>query len=101
MLGRYEVSLMPESPLQFTFDQLLENPRYERPLIVDDRRCHGGFDKDGHYQSPRTVWRNPAIEAWQEQHRATSPLPLIEVPQDVVPPYTPNVAQARFLLKYG
>ncbi len=90
-----------ESRLNFSFDELLENPRYDRTLIVNDRRCHGGFDKDGHYQSPRTVWRNPAVKAWQEQHLATSSLPLVEVPQDVIPPYTPNVAQARFLLQNG
>lgn len=90
-----------ESRLSFSFDELLENPKYVRTLIVNDRRCHGGFDKDGNYQSPRTVWRNPAIRAWQEQHLATSELPLVEVPADVVPPYTPNVAQARFLLKNG
>ncbi len=90
-----------ESRLNFSFDELLENPQYDGTLIVNDRRCHGGFDKDGNYQSPRTIWRNPAIKAWQEQHLATSALPLVEVPSDVVPPYTPNVAQARFLLKNG
>ena len=87
--------------LSFSFDELLENPKYDRTLIVNGRRCHGGFDKDGNYQSPRTIWRNPAIKAWQEQHLATSSLPLVEVPREVVPPYTPNVAQARFLLKNG
>lgn len=86
-----------ESKLNFSWEELLENPKYHRTLIVNDRRCHGGFDPDGNYQSPRTVWRNPAIKAWQEQHLATSPTPLVEVPRDVVPPYTPNVAQARFL----
>jgi hypothetical protein len=90
-----------ESKLNFSLDELLENPKYDRNLIVKDRRCHGGFDKDGNYQSPRTIWRNPAIKAWQEQHLATSPLPLVEIPHEVVPPYTPNVAQARFLLKNG
>lgn len=88
-----------ESRLSFSFDEILQNPNYDRPLIVNGRRCHGGFDKDGQYQSPRTVWRNPAIKVWQEQHLATSNLPLVEVPREVVPPYTPNVAQARFLLK--
>ena len=88
-----------ESKLNFTFEELLENPKYDRNLIVNDRRCHGGFDKDGGYRSPRTVWRVPAIEAWQKQHLATSHLPLVEIPRDAVPPYTPNVAQARFLLK--
>ena len=90
-----------ESRLNFSFDEILQNPEYDRPLIVNGRRCHGGFDKDGNYHSPRTVWRNPAIAAWQEQHLATSELPLVEVPREVVPPYTPNVAQARFLLKNG
>jgi hypothetical protein len=90
-----------QSKLNFSFDELLENPGYDHRLIVNGRRCHGGFDKDGRYQSPRTVWRNPAIEAWQEQHRVSSSLPLVEVPREVVPPYTPNVAQARFLLKNG
>jgi hypothetical protein len=90
-----------QSKLNFSFDELLENPRYDRTLIVNDRRCHGGFDRDGNYQSPRTVWRNPAIKAWQEQHLATSALPLVEISGDVIPPYTPNVAQTRFLLKNG
>jgi hypothetical protein len=90
-----------ESTLTFSFDELLENPKYDRTLSVNGRRCHGGFDKDGNYQSPRTVWRNPAIKAWQKQHLATSALPLVEVPREVIPPYTPNVAQARFLLKNG
>ena len=90
-----------ESTLNFSVDELLKNPKYDRTLIVNDRRCHGGFDKEGNYQSPRSVRRNPAIKAWQEQHVATSMLPLVEVPRDVIPPYTPNVAQARFLLKNG
>ncbi len=90
-----------ESRLNFSFEELLENPKYDRTLVINDRRCHGGFDKNGNYQSPRTVGRNPAIKAWQEQHRATSRLPLVEVPRDVIPAYTPNVDQARFLLKNG
>jgi hypothetical protein len=90
-----------ESKLSFSREELLQNPKYHRTLIVNGRQCHGGFDQDGSYQSPRTVWRNPAIKAWQDQHLATSSLPLVEIPRDVVPPYTPNVAQARFLLKNG
>jgi len=90
-----------DSRLSFSAEELLENPKYDRTLIVNDRRCHGGFDKDGNYQSPRTIWRNPAIKAWQAQHLATSMLPLVEVPREVIAPYTPNVAQARFLLKNG
>lgn len=90
-----------ESRLDFSFAELLENPDYHQPLVVKGRRCHGGFDQDGNYRSPRTVWRVPAIEAWQEQHLAHSALPLVEIPREVIPPYTPNVEQARFLIKNG
>src|SRR5262249_50246993 len=37
----------------------------------------------------------------QKQHAATSEHSLIEIPREVIPPYTPNPAQARFLLKHG
>lgn len=90
-----------QSRLDFSFDELLENPNYHQPLIVKGRRCHGGFDPDGSYRSPRTVWRVPAITAWQEQHLATSPLALAEIPRDAIPPYTPNLAQMRFLIGNG
>ncbi len=90
-----------ESQLNFTVDQLLSNARFDAPLIVGGLRCHGGFDADGRYRSPRTLWRVPAIEAWQKQHLATSPVPLVEVPLNCVPPHLPNVAQGRLLLKAG
>src|SRR6266851_4894517 len=64
-------------------------------------RCHGGFDTDGHYRSPRTRWRNPAVKAWQEQHLKNSPLPLVEIPRDCVPPHLPSVEQAKLLLREG
>ena len=46
-------------------------PAVAEPLIAGGVRCHGGFDDDGTYVSPRTRFRVPAIEAWQEQHRRT------------------------------
>ena len=91
---------MGDSKPSFSSEELLENPHYDSPLIVNGVRCHGGFDVDGNYRSPRTRWRVPAIAAWQEQHIRTSH-PLLEVPEDCVPPYTPNVEQAKFLLRAG
>jgi hypothetical protein len=88
-----------ESRLNFSSAELLANVPTKDPLIVKGVRCHGGFDADGNYHSPRTLWRVPAIKAWQEQHRATSPLPLVEIPDDVVPPHAPSFAQTRFLLR--
>ncbi len=90
-----------ESRLDFSSAQLLANVATKDPLIIKGVRCHGGFDADGNYHSPRTLWRVPAIKAWQEQHRATSPLPLVEIPDDVVPPHAPSVAQTKFLLREG
>src|SRR5437588_10718895 len=90
-----------ESRLAFKFEELLGNPKYDAPLIAGGVRCHGGFDADGHYLSPRTLWRNPAIRAWQEQHLATSQHPLVEIPKDAIPPHLPSVEQAKLLLKEG
>lgn len=90
-----------ESRLAFKFDELLASPNLNAPLIAGGVRCHGGFDADGNYISPRTLWRNPAIRAWQEQHLRTSSLPIVEIPKDAIPPHLPSVAQAKLLLKEG
>src|SRR5579872_1625755 len=90
-----------ESRLEFKFDELLSSPKLDAPLIAGGVRCHGGFDANGKYVSPRTLWRNPAIRAWQDQHLATSPLPLVEIPKDAVPPHLPSVEQAKLLLREG
>jgi hypothetical protein len=90
-----------ESRHEFSFEELLSNPKFDAPLVAGGVRCHGGFDADGNYASPRTLVRNPAVSAWQEQHLKTSPLPLVEIPKDAVPPHLPSVAQAKLLLKEG
>src|SRR5215475_2252215 len=90
-----------ESRLSFSQDEILANVSVKEPLIVNGVRCHGGFDADGVYHSPRTLWRVPAINAWQRQHRETSPIPLFEIPDDAVPPHSPSVEQARMLIREG
>ncbi len=90
-----------ESALNFSYEQLLSNVKLDAPLIVGGLRCHGGFDADGIYRSPRTMWRVPGIEAWQKQHLATSVVPLVEITADCVPPHLPSVAQAKLMLKNG
>jgi hypothetical protein len=90
-----------ESRLNFSTDEILANVDTREPLIVKGVKCHGGFDADGHYRSPRTAFRVPAIKAWQEQHVATSRTALFEIPADTVSPQVPNVAQVKFLLKSG
>jgi hypothetical protein len=90
-----------ESRLSFSTDEILANVDTREPLIVKGVKCHGGFDADGNYRSPRTAFRVPAIKAWQEQHVATSGTALFEIPADTVSPQVPNVAQVKFLLHSG
>ncbi|HKM99405.1 MAG TPA: hypothetical protein VJX23_02725 [Candidatus Binataceae bacterium] len=90
-----------ESRLSFSTEEILANVPTTEALIVKGVRCHGGFDADGGYRSPRTLWRVPAVKAWQDQHLRTSPVPLVEVPEDAIPPHAISVAQAKFLLREG
>src|SRR3984885_7429247 len=90
-----------ESRLNFSTDEILANVPTREALIVKGVKCHGGFDADGNYRSPRTAFRVPAIKAWQEQHVATSGTALFEIPADTVSPQVPNVGQVKFLLKSG
>ena len=68
---------MPETPLttqdlnshldsqtDYSFEELLDDGQYSEPLIANGVRCHGGFDAEGQYRSPRTRHRLPAIAAW-------------------------------------
>jgi len=90
-----------ESRLNFSTEEILANVPTREPLIVNGIKCHGGFDADGSYRSPRTAFRVPAIQAWQEQHVAASGTALFEIPADTVSPQVPNVAQVKFLLRSG
>ena len=89
--------------MQLIYDEaeLLASHAFEEPLIAGGVLCHGGFDADGHYVSPRTRHRAPAIEAWQASHRATFGTSLMDVPLETWPGHYPNVAQARLLIECG
>ena len=86
--------------LSFTAEELLDSGSYDEPLIAGGVRCHGGFEEDGAYRSPRMKHRGPAIEAWQAQ-LADAGHALIDIPRALMPPQYPNVAQTRALLKAG
>ncbi|MBN2622033.1 MAG: hypothetical protein JXA83_01635 [Acidimicrobiales bacterium] len=81
--------------------ELLASHRYAEPLVVAGVRCHGGFDDEGRYVSPRTAHRVPAIAAWQARHRRDFGTELLHLPLDTWPEHYPNVAQARFLIDSG
>ena len=87
-------------PLVYTAEQLLDSGGYDAPLIAGGVRCHGGFDADGRYRSPRTLHRGPAIRAWQDR-LAREGAELIRIDRALMPPQYPNVAQAKLLLRHG
>jgi hypothetical protein len=92
---------MVTAQLTFTEDELLADDPFAAPLFAGSVRCHGGFDDEGRYVSPRVKFRRPAIVAWGEQHRETFGTELIDVPIERWDRTFPNVEQARFLLRSG
>jgi hypothetical protein len=86
---------------EWTAGELLETDAVVEPLFADGVRCHGGFDAEGGYVSPRTKNRIPAIQAWQHQHREDFGTPLLDIPLSSWPENYPNVAQAKHLLSEG
>jgi hypothetical protein len=87
--------------LEYTYDELLQTHPVVEPLIAGGARCHGGFTDDGNYVSPRTRFRLPAIEAWQQNHREVFGTEILHVPLETWPGNYPNVAQARMLIERG
>lgn len=92
---------MTSLQLDYSLEELLADDPVIEPLMVGEVRCHGGFDGEGRYRSPRTRFRSGAIGAWQEHHVAEFGTELLDVPLDTWPPNYPNVEQAKFLLRAG
>ena len=86
--------------LEYGRDELLESGAYAEPLVANGVRCHGGFDADGRYRSPRTRHRAPAIRAWQGRLAADGH-EVLGIDAALMPPQYPNVAQAKLLLRNG
>lgn len=91
---------MSNLQVDYTPTELLADDPVVEPLVVGGVRCHGGFDDDGVYRSPRARFRRPAIDAWQQHHREQFGTRLLDVPLDTWPAHYPNVEQARFLLDH-
>jgi hypothetical protein len=87
--------------VEFAEHELLASHPYAEPLIAGGVRCHGGFDDDGRYVSPRTLNRLPAIRAWQQQRAEQFGGALLDVPLATWPEHYPNVAQGAFLITAG
>jgi hypothetical protein len=92
---------MGTEQVDFSFDELLATHKVAEPLYAGGVRCHGGFDDEGRYVSPRTLNRWPAIKAWQDQHAGQFGTELLDAPAGAFPEHYPNVAQSKFLLSQG
>ena len=57
-------------PLVYTTEEILADPTVSRPLVATGVLCHGGFDAEGSYCSPRTRFRVPAIRAGSARRRS-------------------------------
>lgn len=92
---------MGDGQTTWTEGELLATDPGLEPLIVAGHRCHGGYDSDGRYRSPRTRFRVPAIEAWRQHHHDTFGTEPVGVPLSTWPGPYPNVAQSRYLIEEG
>jgi hypothetical protein len=95
------MSMAVTGQVEFTAEELLADAPVSEPLIAGGVRCHGGFDDDGVYVSPRTRFRVPAIESWQARHTELFATAPVDVPLETWGEHVPNVAQARFLVGAG
>jgi hypothetical protein len=86
---------------EYTEEELLATDGIVEPLVAGGVRCHGGFDSNGDYVSPRTANRIPAIRTWQAEHAATFGTELLAPPLEAWPEHYPNVAQAKVLIGSG
>ena len=86
--------------LEYSRDDILADHPFDRPLIVDGVRCHGGFVGDA-YVSPRTRWRTAAIDAWQAQLPSGDLDAVLDPITRQIPPHFPNAAQTALLVRHG
>jgi|SRR5579871_139447 len=87
--------------LSYTRDELMADHAYARTHVEAGYRLHGGFDEKGHYVSPRTLHRWPAVRAWQDS-LADRGATLVDATTRLLKrgPY-PTIDQQRFLLSHG
>lgn len=92
---------MSNLQLEYTREELLATDAIDEPLVLSDVRCHGGMRSDGSYVTPRTRFRNPAIDAWKQNHLEQFGGDILHAPLETWPRNYPNVEQSKFLLRNG
>src|SRR3954471_16089971 len=81
---------MGDAQTTFSADELLSDHDTVTPLFAGGVQCHGGFDEDGQYVSPRTKFRVPGIEAWQAQHTELFGTEMLAIPLETWPAHMPR-----------
>src|SRR3989454_6344217 len=84
---------------EYSREEILADHPYARPLVLDGVPCHGGFIGD-RYVSPRTLWRAPAIEAWQARLPAGELDAVLDPITARVPLHFPSAAQTKLLVRH-
>lgn len=87
--------------LIYSSEELLKSHKVYEPVVFNGVICHGGYDEDGNYFSPRTLYRNKAIENWRENFLKQNKEELINIPISEFEPHYPNSKQMSFLLSQG
>ena len=92
---------MTSTPTRWSSEELLADHPDLEPLVAAGQRCHGGFDADGEYLSPRTRFRTAADRGVAGLSTARSSAPSSRRRLDSWPASSPNVAQSSSLLEAG
>ena len=92
---------MSNLQVEWSDAELLATDDVAEPLVADGVCCHGGYRSDGRYVSPRTRFRVPAIEAWQQSHVEQFGTEILDAPIDLWPEVFPSIAQTKYLLREG
>ena len=87
--------------LVYSEEELLRDHRALTPHVVAGHRLHGGFHADGHYQPPRALVREPALQAWAAALAARGGRLLDADASLLSGPRVPIVEQSRVLLRNG
>jgi hypothetical protein len=87
--------------LRYSAEELLADHPYAKPHVEAGYKLHGGFDSAGHYVSPRTLNRWPAIRAWSEALKARGGELIDSSQQLMVRGHFPTEAQQKLLLEQG
>ncbi len=90
---------MPQ--LRFTEEELMRSHDYSAPQVEAGQRLHGGFDESGTYVPPRTLLREPAVDAWTDALRARGGEPMSADSSLLAGIRYPSPPQLKLLLQEG